>query len=214
MKTVICIEGADGSGKSTLAKLLIGECESRGLRCQIIGRRSEDSSPDIGRITSLSQDLDSGAPPEAAFHLRIAREYLRTEECRRSEADVVILDRFILSVLSRLRTDGTKTEQYMDHLKDIARRAQLAATIFCDCPFEIAWQRVNEEVEDGRRVTLSPKEAKGEPYLRQLHDAMTADFQGLSWIGEKYLFPTNIPAHASHQRCQLLIETLLTWKAQ
>ena len=209
MKTVICIEGADGSGKSTLAKLLIGECESQGLRCQVIGRKAEDSSPDIARITALSQELDRDAPPEAGFHLRIAREYLRAEACRQSDANVVILDRFILSVLSRLRTDGTDAEPYIEHLKAIARRAELAATIFCECPFEIAWQRVNEEVQRGRRLALSPKEAKGEAYLRLLHNSMQLDFEKLTWIGSKHSIPTHVGAEVSLNHCGTLVETLL-----
>lgn len=192
MKTVICIEGADGSGKSTLAKLLIGECESRGLRWQLIGRKAEDSSPDIAKITSLSQELDKGAPPEAGFHLRIAREHLRAEECRRSDADIVILDRFILSVLSRVRTDGTDAEPYIGHLKAVMRQADLAATVFCQCPFEVAWRRVNDEVKSGGRASLSPKEAKGEQYLRRLHDAMKNDFEMLTWLGDKYSISTNL----------------------
>ena len=209
MKTVICIEGADGSGKSTLAKLLIYECESRGLQCQVIGRRYGDSSPDIGRITALSQELDKEAPPEAGFHLRIAREYLRAEECRRAEVDVVILDRFILSVLSRLRTDGTDAGRYMEHLKEIALLAELAATILCDCPFEIAWQRVNAEVESGYRANLSPKEAKGEGYLRLLHKSMQTDFKQLTWIGSKHLIPTYMGTQTSLDHCSVLVDNLL-----
>ena len=209
MKTVICIEGADGSGKSTLAKLLIGECQSVGLRCQVIGRRTADSSPDIGRITALSQELDRDAPPDAGFHLRIAREYLRAEACRQSDANVVILDRFILSVLSRMRTDGTNAESYLEHLRAIARRAELAATIFCECPFETAWQRVNEEVQRGRRLALSPKEAKGESYLRLLHNSMRDDFEKLTWIGAKHSIPTHLGTQISLNHCRVLIDNLL-----
>ena len=212
MKTVICIEGADGSGKSTLAKLLIGECQSRGLRCQVIGRRTEDSSADIGRITALSQELDKEAPPEAGFHLRIAREYMRAEECRRSEADVVVLDRFVLSVLSRIRTDGTKVQPYIEHLKDIVRRANLAATVFCDCPFETAWKRVTDEVQTGGRAALSPKEAKGEQYLRLLHESMSTDFENLTWIGAKHSIATFTGVQASRDRCKLVIEETLNLK--
>ena len=191
MKTVICIEGADGSGKSTLAKLLISECESRGLRCQVIGRKAEDSSPNIARITTLSQELDKDAPPDAGFHLRIAREYLRAEECRRSDAEVVILDRFVLSVLSRIRADGTNAGQYIEHLRAIVTQAALDVTIFCDCPFETAWMRLNKAVESGQRASFSPKEAKGASYLRELHETMKKDFSQLTWLGRTYSVPTD-----------------------
>ena len=208
MKTVICIEGADGSGKSTLSKYIVEKCQSLDWSWEIIGRRANDSSADIGKITSLSQHLDVDAPPQAGFHMRLAREYLRAEQALCSAARIVVLDRFVLSVLSRIRVDGTHPELYIDTIKDIALRSTLDATIYCDCDFEIAWQRVNAEVESGRRTSLSPKERKGATYLRQLHEAIKDDFDHLSWIGQKHSIATDQGLDTMERQCDIVFQQL------
>lgn len=189
MKTIISIEGADGSGKSTLCRHLLAECKNRGWTAQVIGRTDEDALPLVAKITKLSKELTSEGnsyPVEADFHLRIAREYIRAESCRRAVSQVVILDRFVLSVLSRMRVDAPSgAARYIDHLKDVVRHAGLAATIYCKCPFETAYQRLISDVEGGRRGSLSPKEQRGKDYLQSLHEAMALDFEALTWIGTK-----------------------------
>lgn len=193
MKIVICIEGADGSGKSRLSAELVELCDQRGLTSKVIGRKAADATPAIGAITALTQDLlrkhqvDS---PEADIHLRLAREHLRAEECRRSSADIVVLDRFVLSVLSRVRVNRLADERLVSQLCDIAVKAELQATLYCECPFEVAWSRVMASVESGERESLSPKEERGPEYLRELHEIMRADFNGLAWIGRKYAINT------------------------
>ena len=193
MKIVICIEGADGSGKSRLSEELVKLCSERGLTSRVIGRKAVDATPAIGAITALSQDrrqthkIDS---PDADIHLRLAREHLRAEECGRSSADIVVLDRFVLSVLSRVRINCLDDERLVSQLRGIAAKAELGATLYCECPFEVAWSRVTASVESGERESLSPKEERGPEYLRALHDIMKDDFNELDWIGDKYAIDT------------------------
>jgi thymidylate kinase len=121
----------------------------------------------------------------------------------------VILDRFVLSVLSRIRVDGESGSTFLPHLKDIAVRSTLAATIYCDCSFETAWDRVNAEVRNGGRAALSPKEMKGPIYLRRLHDAIKADFDRLDWIGAKYSIATDRGIETMMDQCGPLFGSLL-----
>lgn len=194
MKKIICIEGADGSGKSSLAKTIIEECTRRGLTSRIIGRRVEDGGPFIGRVTSICQELaEAGAASvtEADFHLRLGREYLRANECRRAKADVVILDRFVLSVLSRMRVDGNDARRFIPHLRDIVSVSGLTATIYCNCAFDTAWKRVAKDVESGKRDGLTPKERRGRTYLKKLHEAMRDDFSRLKWLPVRHPIDTD-----------------------
>jgi len=194
MKKIICIEGADGSGKSSLAKTIIEETTKRGLSSRVIGRRGADGGPFIGRITSLCQDLaenGTASITKADFHLRLGREYLRANECLSAKADVVILDRFVLSVLSRIRVDGNDARCFIPHLRDIVSVSGLTATIYCNCAFNTAWTRVGKDVESGKRVGLTPKERRGRPYLKKLHEAMSDDFSKLKWLPSRHRIDTD-----------------------
>lgn len=213
MPIVICIEGSDGSGKSTVCRLIQEECLDRGLTCQVVGRVGESASSYVRDLTNLTKELaqDRNAfVVEADFHLRLARECLRAAECRKSPADIVVLDRFVLSVLSRIRIDGVQSELYLPHLREITSRADLVATVFCMCPFELAWSRVRNDVGIGVRATLSPKEARGEEYLRRLSEAMSHDFTQLDWIGERVPIATDSTSEETASQIRtLLFEKLL-----
>jgi thymidylate kinase len=209
MKIVACIEGADGSGKSTLTRELVRLCESKGISTHVIGRKADDSTPTIGAITGLSQRLqqdDASYPVETDIHLRLAREYLRAEQCMRSTSQLVILDRFVLSVLSRVRAAGLNDDLYIAQLQEIAKTAGLNATIYCDCPFEVAWARVNASVASGDRSSLSPKEQRGSAYLRDLDEWMRRDFRRLEWLGNTYSVMTAKGSELMRTQCAEILE--------
>lgn len=174
----------------------------------MIGRTDKDALPLVGKFTTLSKELTSerrAYPVEADFHLRIAREYVRAESCRRADARVVILDRFVLSVLSRMRVDAPPgAERYIEHLNGVVQHADLAVTIYCKCPFETAYQRLIADVQRGDRSSLSPKEQRGKAYLQSLHDAMASDFEGLTWIGTKCGIATDSGLNEMTSHCAKL----------
>lgn len=212
MKLVICIEGADGSGKSRLSDELVRQCEQHGLTSQVIGRKALDATPAIGAITALTQDLPRKhklESPDADIHLRLAREHLRAEACLQSTANIIILDRFVLSVLSRIRVGGLPDECLVSQLRDIAAKARLGATLYCDCPFEVAWSRVTASVASGERESLSPKEERGTDYLSALHNSMRADFDRLDWIGDKYSVDTSQGTDLMERELAVVIDKIL-----
>lgn len=212
MPPIICVEGADGSGKSTVIGLIQEQCSARKLRCELIGRTAGFASSDVVTLTDLTKHFIREKDlfvPQVDFHLRLAREYLRAHSCRRSTADVVVLDRFVLSVLSHIRADSDEVEVYIPHLREIAAIAGVSATIFCQCPFELSLERLVHDVASGNRSSLSPKEARGPDYLRVLFTSMVNDFGRLDWLGSKIAIRTDVELSTTLEQLQKNVVPLL-----
>jgi thymidylate kinase len=181
-KIVVAIEGTDGSGKSSLARFLRDLCVSHGQRCARIGRRSGFTSPTVAKITGLLGHEGMNLTPQASVFLRVAREFQRAHLAAAAGARIVVLDRFVLSALALARLNGQEPEVLAPILKEIILRADLHATIFVSCPFDVAWHRVRERSHGapGRRT---PSEA----LLRRMSALLEEDFHRGTLTGQQWL---------------------------
>ena len=82
----------------------------------------------------------------------------------------MVLDRFVLTILSLIRIHGQDAELLTPLLREITMRANLHATIFVQCPFETATSRVK-----GRRQRL-PSGSKSEILLRRVAGYLEEEF--------------------------------------
>jgi thymidylate kinase len=180
MKLVIAIEGVDGSGKSSLAQYIQRLCEEHGQTCSLIGRRAGHITPTIARLSQVLRDEVRHLTPQADVFLRVAREYQRAGAAACVAEGIVLLDRFVLTVLSLARVYGQDVDGLIPFLRDIAGQATLQATIFVHCPFEVAWHRVE------RRRPGSSLRRRAQGMLRQVADFMVEDFQSGLLTGEQW----------------------------
>src|SRR6516225_5646525 len=144
MKMVLAFEGMDGSGKTSLALFTRKLCEQQNQRYTLIGRREAYSSPLVGRLTGLLHEEAANLVPSADIAVRIAREYQRAALAAAVPSGIIVLDRFVMSLLSLARFHGLDLDPLLRSLQDISARAQLHATVFVRCPFEMARSRVKE----------------------------------------------------------------------
>lgn len=175
---IIAIDGFDGSGKTTLARGLVAELNGRRQTCQILGRREADSNATIAALTSLvlASDGDSSPlSPDGSAHVRLARLYERAAMARKSSADVVLLDRWIPSDLSRL-PHGV-VAQYLDMFRVAHRAAGVHLTLRLCLDFDTAWSRIASRPQ----VDLSPAERRGRAHNRVLFDRL-ATVWDQSWV--------------------------------
>jgi thymidylate kinase len=182
MKLVLAIEGMDGSGKSSLAEYLREHCARDGLPFTQVGRRDCAGSPAVVKLTHLLYEESRRLTPRAEIFLRLAREYQRAQLAAAVPAGLVVLDRFVLSVLSLARVHELNTDLLRGPLEDIVRLAGLHATIFVQCPFEIACGRVRE-----RRPRTPDRKARAEKMLRRISEFMQEDFQRGQLTGKQWL---------------------------
>jgi thymidylate kinase len=181
MKIVVAIEGVDGSGKSSLAQFIQQLCQQHGRSCSLIGRRAGFISPAILKVSDLLREEVRNLTPHADVFLRIAREFQRAHMATLAPQGVVVLDRFVLTVLSLARIYGHDVELITQFLRDIAARADLRATIFVHCPFEVAWTRAGNR-GDG----LSSNKRRGEKLLRRVAEFMVEDFHRGLLTGQQW----------------------------
>jgi thymidylate kinase len=181
-KIVVAIEGTDGAGKSSLARFLRDLCISHHQRCARIGRRSGFTSPTVARITNLLAHEGMNLTPQASVFLRVAREYQRAHLAASAGARIVVLDRFVLSALALARLNGQEPEILTPILKEIVLRADLHATIFVSCPFDVAWRRVQERTQ-GVPSSHTPSEA----LLRRMSGFLDEDFHRGTLTGQQWL---------------------------
>jgi thymidylate kinase len=144
MTLILAFEGTDGAGKSTLVGTTKDRCEQFGRRFTAVGRREASASPAVGRLSKVLHEDTFTMLPHADVFVRIAREYHRAALAAAVPSGVVVLDRFVLSILALARYYGHDVGAIESILKDIAARAHLFATVLVQCPFELAASRVQE----------------------------------------------------------------------
>src|SRR5437588_8813120 len=106
MKIVLAFEGMDGSGKTSLAVFTSKLCEQHNQRYTLIGRRESYSSPLVGKLTGLLHEEAANLTPHADIAVRIAREYQRAALAAAVPSGIVVLDRFVLSLVALARFHG------------------------------------------------------------------------------------------------------------
>ena len=142
MKIVLALEGMDGAGKSSLARFVARLCEENGQICTRIGRRTGNVTSGIARITDLLNEEGPRLVSHTSVFLRLAREYQRAHLAAAAPPGIVVLDRFALSIHALARLNGQDVDLLLPFLKEITVRANLYATVFVHCPFNVAWKRV------------------------------------------------------------------------
>jgi thymidylate kinase len=181
MKIVLAFEGMDGAGKSSLASFTRRLCQDSNQSCTLVGRRGTYADPVVARLTKLLQEGATQLTPHADISVRVAREYQRAYLAASAPADVVVLDRFVLSILSLARIQGHEIKPVHGLLKDVAARAHLFATVFVHCPFETASERVQE-----RTAGLLSRGQKSQRFLRRLAELLEDDFERGLLTGQQW----------------------------
>ena len=164
-KYVLALEGGDGSGKTTVAQIIENHCLKNKVPYHYIGRNLHNAPKHIYALTNVLQEFGNCYSARTEIMIRIAREIQRATEGAKLLNGLVVYDRFVLSVLARSYVDNIfdlPVEFLLDHATAISG---LNATIFIDCPFEIAWDRIQVAfLTTGEN--LSSKEKKGMEYNR------------------------------------------------
>jgi thymidylate kinase len=182
MKIVVAVEGIHGAGKSSVARLIGDLCEQHGQRYSRVGRRTGHTTPAIGRLTQLLREEARHFTPHADIFLRVAREYQRADLAASAPAGVVVIERFVLSILALARVHGLNVDLLGPSLEDMVARADLQATILVKCPFEVAWGRMDERLQ-----SLSSSMIRGEKILRPMAEFMEEDFRRGILTGQQWL---------------------------
>jgi thymidylate kinase len=174
-RLVVSIEGPDGSGKSSLVRSMKRLAQRRGQAFTIVGRRGTYANPLVRTLAGLLREQRGVLSWQAELHVRIAREYERARMAAASPPGVVILDRFVLSVLALVRARGGDAFGLLGTFREIVTASHLHATIFVRCPFELAFQRA-----ESRNRGMSLRDTRDKGYLARLAALMEEDFrQGL-----------------------------------
>lgn len=191
MKRVVAVEGPDGSGKTHLIDSLRALADERQIPFTVIDRKSASVPASVRDITRmLRRGLVAGSdglPPRADIGLRLAREAVRATMAASVPDGLVIFDRFVISVASRL----TILPPWVDEgnslaasevaaitllLGRVSQIAGLAGTLYCRCSFETSWGRTTAR---GAQLGLSPKEALGV----ELNRAIACEMDRLVRVG-------------------------------
>jgi thymidylate kinase len=204
MRIVLAIEGADGSGKTSLATFLMKLCRQRGLPFTLVGRRESTASALVGRLSRLLQEEGEDLTPPGALLVRLAREYQRAQLAASVPAGLVVLDRFVLSVLALVRLNGLDPGPFHALLREVTVRAHLHATVFVQCPQEIAWQRVQQR---GRGAAGNGQTSV--QLFRQLAGYLEDDFQSGTLTGQQWLVDNSGAAGAAEAQLEDYLASFL-----
>jgi thymidylate kinase len=194
-KIVLAFEGMDGAGKSSLSRFARKVCDDHGFRFTIVGRREPFANAVVNRLTRLLAEEASNLTPPAETFIRIAREHERAALVAAARPGVVVLDRFVLSCLALARFQGQDVEPLTDILKEITARANLHATVFVRCSFEVARNRVRE-----RRQTIGLTKNRDERFLRRLAELMEEDFQRGILTGQQWVVDNSDAREAAEEQ--------------
>jgi thymidylate kinase len=184
MKIVLAIEGMDGAGKSSLGRFVQRLCAEHGMRCSRIGRRTGYVSPCVSKLTQLLGEETGNLIPQAEVFARMSRESQRAHLAMSAPPGIVLLDRFVLTILAIARVHGLDIDLILPLLREMATQVDLHATIFVTCPFDMAWQRVEK-----RNKGLSSVLRRGEKLFRRVAEYLEEDFHfgllsGQQWLVE------------------------------
>jgi thymidylate kinase len=182
MRIVVAIEGIDGAGKSSLARFAEELCRRYGQTFTRVGRRNGYVNPAITKLTHVLGREAANLTPQAEMFIRIAREYQRAHLASTISTGVVLLDRFVLSVLALARINAMDVDLISKHLKEIVLRADLHATVFVQCPFETAWSRVVDR--SAGPVTASER---GQRMMQRIANYMEDDYHHGFLTGQQWL---------------------------
>jgi thymidylate kinase len=194
-KIVVAIEGIDGSGKSSLVESLARRCAEQGWDFAQIGRREGAISPAIARLTQFLVEETRHLTPQGDVFLRVAREYERAQQAALARSGLVVLDRFVLSVLALARVNGPNVSLIEPALHEIVARAGLFATMFIECPFDEARRRVQE-----RRPKTWKKRERTELVLRRMAECMRAEFDRGLLTGRQWLIDNSASFAAAEEQ--------------
>lgn len=150
-KKILLFEGIDGSGKTSLLREVSLSLGQKGVSNKVISR---DVTP---AATLISQEfIGFDIPPETEVCLRIAREYINNEEIKKSEEDVFLLDRSLITIRAISKIHGLEECRYSPLLAKLYKGgAFTVGVIFCTLPFQVAKERVFERLK-----TAEPSELK------------------------------------------------------
>jgi hypothetical protein len=81
---------------------------------------------------------------------------------------------------------GRDVDLFTPLLQGAVQKACLTCTVYVDCPFKVAWERVQQAIRQGARRP-SAKEKRGQEYNERLYNIMRADFERGELTGEKWL---------------------------
>jgi thymidylate kinase len=204
MRIVLAIEGADGSGKSSLATFLMKLCRQRGQPFTLVGRREGTANALIGKLSRMLNEEGKGFTPQGAILVRLAREYQRAQLAASVPSGLVVLDRFVLSLLALVRLNGLDTAPFQTMLRDVVARAHLHATVFVTCPFEIARQRVEE-----REAAAGGNGKTSVQLLQQLARFQEEDFRAGTLTGQQWLVDNSGAAGAAEEQLEDYLASLL-----
>ncbi len=160
-KYVLAVEGIDGSGKTTVVRGLATLCAARSIPYTLIGRRPDDASPVVSAFTDLLRTHGNEFSVETDLMVRVAREYQRAVEAAHVASGLVVLDRFVLSVLARAQAEQVLAIPVDLLLTRAIHMARLDGTLFIRCDFANAWARITRGA-----APLAFKETRGEDYNR------------------------------------------------
>lgn len=166
MNLVVAFEGSDGSGKTTLIELTARTLREQGLDVAVIGKSDSDETKPI---TGLIQSPQLSYHPAAEAMLKIAREWQRFSVAARSP--VTLLDRGLVSITSVLSAQAFDLTPYAPMLAACQESVGTYATVLCDAPFDLAWQRMHDRARE-TGAALSKKELKGAEFNRRIHGAI------------------------------------------
>lgn len=194
MTYAIAIEGGDGAGKSTLCSYIADLCQKFELSYVVVGREAENASAAVGEISYLLSSVDDRGrtllTPNADLHIRLAREYQRINLALSYAKDVLVFDRFVLSVFAAATINQVLDSLTQPLLIDLIMKVHLQSTVYCDCPFDVSWKRVLQRANAGIRP-LSGKEAIGPDYNRNLVNIMETEFNKGIITGKKWRVDTS-----------------------
>lgn len=181
MKLVLAFEGLDGAGKSSLALYARELCREHDRRCTAVGRREAYASKLVGRLTRVLHEEAPGLSPAGETLVRMAREQERACLAARVTSGLVVLDRFLLSTLALARLHGQEVEPVTRLLREVSLRANLFATVFVSCPFEVARGRVKERMQG-----VPVRRSRDERLLRRLGEYLEEDFRRGVLTGQQW----------------------------
>jgi dTMP kinase len=180
MGIVLALEGVDGAGKSSLAGSLLRLCQEHGRQFTLVGRGEATGGPLVGKLSRLLRE-EAGLTPPAEMFLRLAREHQRACLAASVASGVVVLDRFVLSVLAQVRLNGLDVYPFLHLLRDVVARAHLHATVLVRCPFAVAEHRARER---DRGSTSS--ERHGAALRERLGEFLEDDFESGTLTGQQW----------------------------